>query len=177
MPAGGVPGLRSGDRPGPTVPDLDAATRFFVDVLGVQESTSSASSRPRTTDGDSSGSGHRCQDRQSSVLRSGADLDFGLCQHTAADQVKVQHRNSDAGGIHLALYVDDFEAALTHLIAHGVQLMREPTVRTTAPSPDLGLPLGSWEHPPGTSSDIPAGLRTAHAQTPVGSAEPEHLRQ
>jgi hypothetical protein len=55
--------------------------------------------------------------------------------------------------------------------------MREPTVRTTAPSPDLGLPLGSWEHPPGTSSDIPAGLRTAHAQTPVGSAEPEHLRQ
>ncbi|MFD7480646.1 hypothetical protein ACFV8Z_53595 [Streptomyces sp. NPDC059837] len=37
MPAGGVPGLRSGDRPGPTVPDLDAATRFFVDVLGVEE--------------------------------------------------------------------------------------------------------------------------------------------
>lgn len=68
-------------------------------------------------------------------LRSGAGLDFGLCRHTAADQVKVQHRDSDAGGIHPALYVDDFEAALAHLIAHGVQLMREPTVRTTAPSP------------------------------------------
>lgn len=113
-------------------------------------------------------------------LRSGAGLDFGLCRHTAADQVKVQHRDSDAGGIHPALYVDDFEAALAHLIAHGVQLMREPTVRTTAPSPAQTwvylLAPGSTPRGPRRTS-IPAGLRTAHAQTPVGSAEPEHLRQ
>lgn len=36
MPAGGLPGLRSGNRPGTTVPDLDAAPRFFVDVLGAE---------------------------------------------------------------------------------------------------------------------------------------------
>lgn len=49
MPEGGVPGPRSGDRAGTIVSDLDAATRFFIDVLAPRSSTSSVPSRPRTT--------------------------------------------------------------------------------------------------------------------------------
>ncbi|MFD7446679.1 VOC family protein [Streptomyces sp. NPDC059909] len=67
-------------------------------------------------------------------LRLGTGLYLELFQYIAPDQVKVQPRNSDVGGVHLALYADDFEAALAHLIAHGVQITGEPTVRTTGPS-------------------------------------------
>ena len=38
------------------------------------------------------------------------------------------------GGHHLPFYVDDFEAALAHLRAHGVRIMGEPTVRTAGPN-------------------------------------------
>ena len=36
MAKAGLPGLRGGDHIGITVPDLEAATAFFVDVLGAQ---------------------------------------------------------------------------------------------------------------------------------------------
>jgi len=37
-------------------------------------------------------------------------------------------RNSDVGGHHVALYVDDLDAAVAHLHAHGLRVFGEPTV-------------------------------------------------
>ncbi|WP_338059731.1 MULTISPECIES: hypothetical protein [Streptomyces] len=48
--------------------------------------------------------------------------------------------------------MDDFEAALAHLIAHGVQIMGEPTVRTTGPS--AGRTWGSFLAPWGLQLEL-----------------------
>jgi len=37
-----------------------------------------------------------------------------------------QPKNSDAGGHHLAFYVDDLDVAIEHLKSHGVEVLGEP---------------------------------------------------
>ncbi len=44
-----IPGLRGSDHLGITVPDIDQAERFFVDVLGAVRSTRSVPNAPTTT--------------------------------------------------------------------------------------------------------------------------------
>ncbi|MGW1886967.1 VOC family protein [Streptomyces sp. NPDC001970] len=86
-------------------------------------------------------------------------------------------RNSAVGGIHRALHADDFEAALTRLIAQGVRITGEPTVRTTGPSAGQtwvyflapgGLQLELDGCPDGKGE----GPSTAYVRAPVGSADP-----
>jgi catechol 2,3-dioxygenase-like lactoylglutathione lyase family enzyme len=67
-------------------------------------------------------------------FRLGTGLNLEVFQYEAADQRTQPPRNSDVGGHHLALYVDDIDAAVEHLRAHGVETMGEPTVRATGPS-------------------------------------------
>jgi catechol 2,3-dioxygenase-like lactoylglutathione lyase family enzyme len=135
MVTSAVPGLRGGDHVGITVPDLEAATRFFVDVLGAEQFYDLG---PFAADDDWMET-HLGVHRDARVerlrfLRLGAGLNLELFEYSAPDQVGTTPRNSDVGGFHLALYVDDFEAALDHLRAHGVEVMGEPTVRTSGPS-------------------------------------------
>jgi catechol 2,3-dioxygenase-like lactoylglutathione lyase family enzyme len=135
MATTGLPGLRGGDHVGITVPDLDAATRFFVDVLGAEQFYDLG---PFESQDDWMAT-HLGVDRAARVdrlrfLRLGAGLNVELFEYTAPDQVRTSPRNSDVGGFHLALYVDDFDAALVHLRAHEVEVMGEPTVRTAGPS-------------------------------------------
>ena len=47
--------------------------------------------------------------------------------YTAPDQREAMPRNSDVGGHHVALYVDDLEAAVEHLRGAGVQVLDGPT--------------------------------------------------
>lgn len=131
----GLPGLRGGDHLGITVPDLEAATRFFVDVLGAEQFYDLG---PIEAPDDWMAT-HLGVDRAARVdrirfLRLGAGLNIELFQYTALDQERIPPRNSDVGGIHIALYVDDFAAALAHLRNHGVRVQGEPTVRTSGPS-------------------------------------------
>ena len=67
-------------------------------------------------------------------LRCRHGSNFEIFQYDAPDQKRVQPRNSDIGGHHLAFYVDDMAAAVAHLKAFGVRLLGEPTVRTTGAS-------------------------------------------
>ena len=131
----GLPGLRGGDHIGITVPDLEVATRFFVDVLGAEQFYDIG---PLEAEGDWMET-HLGVARDAKVdrlrfFRLGAGLNVELFQYTASDQATVPPRNSDIGGMHLALYVDDFDAAISHLREHGVRIMGAPTVRTTGPS-------------------------------------------
>ncbi|WP_098956227.1 VOC family protein [Pseudonocardia sp. N23] len=130
-----MPGLRGGDHIGITVPDLEAATRFFVDVLGAEQFYDLG---PIESEGDwmrtHLGVARDARVDRLRFLRLGFGLNIELFEYTAADQVRTQPRNSDVGGFHLALYVDDFDAALAHLRARRVQVMGEPTVRTSGPS-------------------------------------------
>jgi glyoxylase I family protein len=125
----GLPGLRKVDHIGFTVPDLDEAHAFLVDVLGCEYlyslgpyqdddgdwMTVHLNVHPRT----------RMRNR---FFRVGDQAIFEVFEYTAPDQNPSPPRNSDVGGHHVALYVDDLDAAVEHLHAHGVRVLGEPTV-------------------------------------------------
>ena len=50
----------------------------------------------------------------------------------AADGQKPVPRNSDLGGHHLAIYVDDLDAAVEYLRSRGVEVMGEPVTSRNA---------------------------------------------
>lgn len=132
---GGLPGLRGLDHVGFTVPDVDEAVRFFVEVLGCERFYDLG---PFSSEGDwmatHLGVHPRAVMRKLTFLRCGHGSNFEIFEYEAPDQRVDQPRNSDVGGHHLAFYVDEFEPALAYLRAHGVRIMGEPTVRTSGPS-------------------------------------------
>ena len=133
--AAGMPGLRGTDHIGFTVPDLDQAVRFFVDVIGCEAFYDLG---PFQSDGDWM-TEHlnihpRAVMRRLKFLRCRNGSNFELFEYESPDQNRTQPRNSDVGGHHLAFYVDDMAAALEHLRRHGVRILGEPTVRESGPS-------------------------------------------
>jgi catechol 2,3-dioxygenase-like lactoylglutathione lyase family enzyme len=133
--AGGMPGLRGTDHIGFTVPDLDQAVRFFVDVIGCEAFYDLG---PFQSDGDWM-TEHlnihpRAVMRRLKFLRCRNGSNFEIFEYESPDQNRTQPRNSDVGGHHLAFYVDDMAAALEHLRRHGVRILGEPTVRESGPS-------------------------------------------
>ncbi|ATE65850.1 VOC family protein [Rhizorhabdus dicambivorans] len=132
---GGLPGLRGTDHIGFTVPDIDEAVAFFVDILGCEPFYELG---PFQSDDDWMAE-HlavhpRAVMRRLKFLRCGHGSNFELFQYEAPDQRREPPCNSDVGGHHLALYVDDIDAALAHLRAHGIRILGAPTVRTAGPS-------------------------------------------
>jgi catechol 2,3-dioxygenase-like lactoylglutathione lyase family enzyme len=131
----GLPGLRGGDHVGVTVPDLDAATRFLVDVLGAEQfydlGPFAATDDWMTVH---LGVHPDARVKRLRFFRLGAGLNLEVFEYSAPDQRTEPPLNSDVGGHHLALYVDDIGAAVAYLRAHGVEVMGEPTVRTSGPS-------------------------------------------
>ena len=132
---GGLPGLRGADHIGFTVPDLEEAVDFFVDVLGCEpfyelgpfESDDDWMARhlnvhPRTVM------------KKLRFMRCGNGSNFEIFEYASPDQNRAQPKNSDIGGHHLAFYVDDMDAAVAYLKAKGVRVLGEPTVRTQGPS-------------------------------------------
>jgi catechol 2,3-dioxygenase-like lactoylglutathione lyase family enzyme len=104
-PSGGIPGARGVDHVGYNVPDLDAGITFFTDVLGF------------------------------TLLERGgrsAMLEFGntlieLLQFLPTETPWIQPGLQDVGGYHLAITVDDRDAAVAYLRAQpGVRLLAEP---------------------------------------------------
>jgi glyoxylase I family protein len=130
----GLPGLTGLDHVGFTVPDLDEAHTFLVDVLGCEYLYQLG---PYTSDPKGRGadwlSAHlgvddRAVMRRLRFFRCGPRAVFEVFEYEAPDQSRALPRNSDIGGHHVALYVDDLDVAVAHLRAHGVEVMGEPTV-------------------------------------------------
>lgn len=125
----GIPGIRGTDHIGFTVPDLDEAHAFLVDIIGcecIYELGAKQSDddwmrthlgvHPRTTI-----SGIR-------FYRLGNGSNFEVFLYESADGQNRQPRNSDIGGYHIAFYVDDLDKAVEYLRANNVEVMGEPTV-------------------------------------------------
>lgn len=131
----GIPGLRGTDHIGITVPNLEAAVSFFVDVIGCEPFYEIG---PFKFDDDwmkeRLNVHPRAVMRKLKFLRCGNGSNYELFEYEAPDQNPKPPLNSDIGGHHLALYVDDMDAALDHLRAHDVHVLGEPTVRTDGPS-------------------------------------------
>ena len=129
----GIPGLRGTEHIGFTVPDLDQAERFLVDVIGC---TLVYSLGPFAHEHDDwmlrhMGVHPRTVMRELRFFRCGHGPNFEVFQFEPADGAAPQPRNSDVGGHHLAFYVDDFDLALDHLRAHDVEVLAEPTASSS----------------------------------------------
>lgn len=131
--SGGIPGLRGTEHIGFTVPDLEEATRFFVDVIGCELVYSLG---PFIRDDDWM-SEHlnvhpRTVMRELRFFRCKNGPNFEVFQFEPFEPAAPQPKNSDIGGHHLAFYVDDFNTALEYLKGKGVRILSEPTLSRNA---------------------------------------------
>jgi catechol 2,3-dioxygenase-like lactoylglutathione lyase family enzyme len=127
----GLPGLRRLDHIGFTVPDLEQAHGFLVDVLGCAYLYSLG---PFRSDGDwmreHLNVHPRAEVEEIRFFRCGTQAVFEVFRYAAPDQRDALPRNSDLGGHHVALYVDDLDAAVDYLKARGVTVLAGPTAST-----------------------------------------------
>ena len=129
-----LPGLRGVDHIGITVPNMEQATAFFVDVLGCEllyEREPPEDDTPRDRLGVPADS--RIQAVRFLRCANGANIE--LFEFYSPDQREESPRPSDVGIQHLAVYVDNLDAAAEHLRRHGVNLMSGPN---PLPGPEAG---------------------------------------
>jgi catechol 2,3-dioxygenase-like lactoylglutathione lyase family enzyme len=130
----GLPGLRGVDHIGFTVPDLDEATRFLVDVLGCEYLYSLGPFEHRDDDWmlEHLNVHPRATVPENRFFRCGGQAIFEVFAYTAPERNLEPPRNSDVGGHHVALYVEDLEVAVQHLREAGVNVLGEPTASSGA---------------------------------------------
>lgn len=129
----GIPGLRGAEHVGFTVPDIEEAHRFFVDVIGCDYVYTLG---PWAKDDDWFTEHLNIHPR--SVLK---ELRFYRCkfgpnfevfEFESPDQRTEPPKNSDVGGHHIAFYVDDLDAAVEYLQSQGIRVLGEPTASSSA---------------------------------------------
>ncbi|MFH8249416.1 VOC family protein [Microbacterium sp. B2969] len=172
-----IPGLRGIDHVGFTVPDLDEAESFLVDVLGAVHVYTLGAKRSDDDDWMTVQLGvhPRTVIREIRFYRLGHGSNIELFQYDSADGQAPQPRNSDIGGHHLALYVDDMDAAVGHLRAHGVEVMGEPVASAGASAGQRWLYFRSpWgmqfelvSFPDGKAYEQEASVRLWHPARPA----------
>jgi len=132
---GGVPTFRGSDHIGVTVPDLDEAVKFFVEVMGCEAFYKMG---PFKADDDwmavNLGVPARAEIPQMQLVRCGYGNNLELLQYKVEGQSSVMPKNSDLGGYHVAFYVDDMDKAVAYLKTKGVKFLGEPTKMTAGPS-------------------------------------------
>ena len=121
--ADGLPGLRGHDHTGITVPDMDKAVHFFTDVLGCKAAMSFG---PFSGMGDVLNIDADAKIDKITMVRCGAGSNIELFQYTSPDQKNMTPKNSDIGGMHIALYVDDVQKAKDYLDSQGVKTFKGP---------------------------------------------------
>ena len=104
LPRGGLPTFRGFERISLTVPDLDEASRLFVELLGADL----AYDLEPPVDVGATPTKCRVLDRE------GLNLKVVECPQSP-EQNRLWPGMLDIGGWHLAFYVDDVDAALEHL--------------------------------------------------------------
>jgi glyoxylase I family protein len=137
----GLPGLSHVDHVGLTVPDLDAAARFYCDVFGGHElyrlGPFDAAELPRAAGGRDWTEAHinvAGARLTIAMLNIGPNLMLELFQYDRpADRREQPPRNCDFGGHHIAFKVADIEAAKTYLASHGCTVMEGPIVLDQGP--------------------------------------------
>jgi catechol 2,3-dioxygenase-like lactoylglutathione lyase family enzyme len=137
-PAKTLPGLLGVEHVGVTVPDIEAATTFFVEVLGAEALFEVG---PFASEDDwmerHLGVHPRAVIRRLRMLRLAAGPSIELFEYSSPDQDPGRPKNSAAGGHHLAFYVTDMAAAVEHLKRHGVKILGDPTTLVDVASAGL----------------------------------------
>jgi len=115
--SGGIPTARDIDHLALTVPDLKEAVSFFVEYLCadfIYEYGPVSNDGTWMTDAMGVDPKATCK---IVMLRLGPRTNLELFEYSAPDQSGTPPRNSDIGGSHIAVYVDDIHAAVEYLRA------------------------------------------------------------
>lgn len=126
--ADSIPGMRGHDHTGITVPDMQQALDFFTNVVGCEKAMSFGpfADDKGTFMQDVLGVDPKAVIEEITMVRCGSGSNIELFKYTAPDQKDAQPKNSDIGGFHIALYVDDVAAAKTYLDGKGVKTRMGP---------------------------------------------------
>lgn len=165
----GLPGLAGIEHIGLTVPDLDEATAFFVDVLGAAVVFDAG---PFKSDDDWMARHLNVHPRAEiprlRMLRCGTGPALELFEYKAPAQARSVPANSDVGGHHIAFYVEDLPAAVQYLTERGARILGTPTLLAAGPSAGLhfvyflapwGLQLELVSYPRGLAYEADATVR------------------
>lgn len=123
-----LPGMRGVNHIGLTVPDLAQAESFFIEILGCEKATSFGPFRDDTGSfmQDLLAVDPRAVVEEITLLRCGFGSNIELFHYTAPDQTTVTARNSDIGAYHIAVYVDDIDAAAAYLKSKDIKTLMGP---------------------------------------------------
>lgn len=128
-----LPGLRGADHIGVTVPDINEAHEFFTEILGC---THVYSLGPFLPSGSWMSEHLNVDDatvmREIRFYRCENGSNFEVFEYESAGAATIPPRNSDVGGHHVGLYVDDLDAAVGFLRARGIRVLGEPTASSGA---------------------------------------------
>jgi catechol 2,3-dioxygenase-like lactoylglutathione lyase family enzyme len=131
-----LPGMRGVNHIGMTVPDMEEAVSFFNDVLGCEKAMSFGPFRDDegTFMQDVLDVDPRAVIEQITMMRCGFGSNIELFKYTAPDQKTVYPKNSDIGGYHVAIYVEDIDKAADYLKSKGVKTLQGPLPVTEGPA-------------------------------------------
>lgn len=131
-----LPGMQGVNHIGMTVPDMEEAVSFFSDVLGCEEAMSFGPFRDDegTFMQDVLDVDPRAVIEQITMMRCGFGSNIELFKYTAPDQKTVYPKNSDIGGYHVAIYVEDIDKAADYLKSKGVKTLQGPLPVTEGPA-------------------------------------------
>ena len=126
--ADSIPGMRGHDHTGITVPDMKQAVDFFTEVVGCKKAMSFGpfADDKGTFMQDLLGVDPKAVIERVTMVRCGYGSNIELFKYTAPDQKDLTPKNSDIGGFHIALYVDDVAAAKAYLDGKGVKTRMGP---------------------------------------------------
>ncbi|OKH68961.1 hypothetical protein EB74_32035 [Mycobacterium sp. SWH-M5] len=143
-----IPTATNVDHVGWSVPDLDAAVSFCVEVLGGQEILRAG---PFSDPSGHWMSTHFDVDARASaslaLVRLGATQVVEFIEWSAANREVAWPLNSDVGASHLAIHVGDIDQAMRYLQEHGCSACGDPILLENVPH---------------------AGLTILYVRTPVG---------
>lgn len=149
-----TPGMRGVDHFGFTVPDLEQAVGFLVEVMGCEAFFTIGPFGPFEDDwmAENLNVNPRASIPVAHMVRCANGTNFEIFDYDSPDQRLEQPRNSDIGGHHIAFYVDDMDEAVTYMKDKGVPIPRRtpPVHRRAAGRAALGLLPGSLGHADGT---------------------------
>ncbi len=174
-PNSGIPGLVGSEHVGLTVPDLDAAVAFFVDIIGCELVFDGGPSGRAPDLMRSNLNVHPDSELKYCFVRCRCGVNFELFEYASPDQNETPPKNSDIGGHHIAFYVDDIDAAVAYLKSHDVQVLGEIDRIAEGPAAGSswvyfltpwGLHLELVSYPAGKAYEASAALRLWHPKHP-----------
>jgi catechol 2,3-dioxygenase-like lactoylglutathione lyase family enzyme len=174
---GGLPGLCGVEHAGLTVPDLDAATSFFVDVIGCELVFAAGPFRSdENWMAEHLNVDARAEIKQLRMLKCKNGPSIELFDYRLTGRSEAQAKNTDLAGHHLAFYVEDMQAAVAHLKRHNVRIMGDPTTMSDGPSAGLtwvyflapwGLQLELVSYPKGMAYELTTKTRLWRPEKPA----------